>query len=144
MVRSRRFLKENVLRFNLTAHFDDPTAGADEYLAKPFDTGELLARLSDSCPLNIGGEEDVILFFAEDSHGFYAGGAKRGNEGGDCGDDEDEQDDGRKRGKVGGGNTVEEAGEEASGGNCQGKAGEAAHEADGQSLPEKSFNDLAG
>jgi len=44
----------------------------------------------------------VILFFAEDLHGFYAGGAKRGEEGGGCGDDEDEQDDGHERGKVGG------------------------------------------
>jgi len=85
----------------------------------------------------------VILFFAEDLHGFYAGGAKRGEEGGGCGDDEDEQDDGHERGRVGGGDTVEIAGEEASGGNCQGKAGEAAREADGQSLPEKSFSDLA-
>src|SRR6267143_3208809 len=101
------------------------------------------ARLSDSRPFDIGGEEDVILFFSEDLHGFYAGGAKRGEEGGGCGDDEDEQDDGHERGKVGGGDTVEKAGEEASGGNCQGKAGEAAREADGQSLPEKSFNDLA-
>jgi hypothetical protein len=46
-------------------------------------------------------------------------------------------------GKVGGGDTVEKAGEEARGSNCQGKAGEAAREADAQSLPEKSFNDLA-
>jgi len=101
------------------------------------------ARLSDSRPFDIGGEEDVILFFAEDLHGFYAGGAKRGEEGGGCRDDEDEQDDGHERGKVGGGDTVEKAGEEASGGNCQAKAGEAAREADGQSLPEKSLNDLA-
>ena len=85
----------------------------------------------------------MILFFAEDLHGFYAGGAKRGEEGGGCGDDEDEQDDDRERGKVGGGDTVEKAGEEASGDNCQSRAGEAAREADGQSLPEKSFNDLA-
>jgi len=97
------------------------------------------ARLSDSRPFDIAEEEDVILFFAEDSHGFYAGGAKRREEGGGCGDEEDEQDDGHERGKVGGRDTVEKAGEEASGGNCQGKAGEA----DGQSLPEKSFNDLA-
>jgi hypothetical protein len=48
------------------------------------------ARLSNSRPFDIGGEEDVILFFAEDLHGFYAGGAKRGEEGGDCGDDKDE------------------------------------------------------
>src|SRR5882757_10351821 len=101
------------------------------------------ARLSDSRPFDIGGAEDVILFFAEDLHGFYAGGAKRGEEGGGCGDDEDEQDDGHERGKVGGGDTVEKAAEEASGGDRQGKAGEAAREADGQSLPEKSFNDLA-
>src|SRR6266850_7578051 len=101
------------------------------------------ARLSDSRPFDIGGEEDLILFFAEDLHGFYAGGAKRGEEGGGCGNDEDEQDDGHERAKVGGGDTVEKAGEEASGGNCQGKAGEAAREADGQSLPQKSFDDLA-
>ena len=46
-------------------------------------------------------------------------------------------------GKVSGGDTVEKAGEEASGGNCQGKSSEAARKADAQSLPEKSFNDLA-
>ena len=34
----------------------------------------------------------MILFFAEDLHGFYAGGAKRGEEGGGCGDDEDAKD----------------------------------------------------
>ena len=85
----------------------------------------------------------MILFFAEDLHGFYAGGAKRGDEGGGCGNDEDKQDDGHERGKVSGGDTVEKAGEQASGGNCQGKADEAARDADGQSLPEKPFNDLA-
>jgi hypothetical protein len=94
-------------------------------------------------PFDIGGEEDVILFLAEDLHGFYAGGAKRGEERGGSGDDEDEQDDDHERGKVGGRDTVEKASEEASGGNCQGKAAKAAREADGQSLPEKSFNDLA-
>jgi hypothetical protein len=112
------------------------------YLVKLPRTGRSL-QLSDSRPFDIGEEEDVVLFFAEDLHGFYAGGAKRGEEGGGCGDDEDEQDDGHERRKVGGGDTVEKAGEEASGGNCHGKAGEAAREADGQSLPEKSFNDLA-
>ena len=101
------------------------------------------APSSDSRPFDIGGEEDATLFFAEDLHGLYAGGAKRGDEGSGCSDGEDEQDDGRKRGKVGGGDTVEEAGEEASGGNCQGKAGQAAREADGQSLPEIPLNDLA-
>ena len=125
-------------------HLNGPVAGADDHLAKPFATGELLARLLIHVRLTLEKNEDVILFFAEDSHGFYAGGAKRRDEGGDCGDDEDEQDDGRQRGKVSGGHTVEKAGEEASGGNCQGKAGETAHEADGQSLPEKSLNDLAG
>ena len=85
----------------------------------------------------------MILFFAEDLHGFYAGGAQRGEEGGGSGDDEDEHDDGHERGKVGGGYTVEKAGEEASGSKCEGKAGEAARQADAQSLPEKSFNDLA-
>ena len=85
----------------------------------------------------------MISFFAEDLHGFYAGGAQRGEEGGGGSDDEDEQDDGHERGKVGRGDAVEKAGEEARGSNCQGKAGEAAREADAQSLPEKSFNDLA-
>src|SRR5579863_7447901 len=97
------------------------------------------ARLSDSRPFDIGGEEDVILFFAEDFHGFYAGGAQRGEEGGGCGDDENEHNDGHERGKVRGGDTVEKAGEEARGGNCQGKSGEAARKAGAQSLPEKSF-----
>jgi hypothetical protein len=49
----------------------------------------------------------VLLFFAEDLHGFYAGGAKRGEEGGGCGDDENEQDDGQECGKIRGGNAVE-------------------------------------
>ena len=46
-------------------------------------------------------------------------------------------------GKSVGETPVEKAGKETSGGNCQGKAGEAAREADAQSLPDKSFNDLA-
>ena len=33
------------------------------------------ARLSDSRPFDVGGEKDMSLFFAEDLHGFYAGGA---------------------------------------------------------------------
>jgi hypothetical protein len=39
------------------------------------------------------GEQNVILFFAEDLHGLCAGGAKRGRERGGFGDDQDEQDD---------------------------------------------------
>src|SRR5271154_4440182 len=81
------------------------------YPAKLPTTGHL-APLSDSRPFDVGGEKDVILFFAEDLHGFYAGGAQRGEEGGCCDDDEDEQDDGHEREKVGGGDTVEKAGEE--------------------------------
>lgn len=46
-------------------------------------------------------------------------------------------------GKSVGGDAVEKACEQASGGDGQGKAGEATRKADDQALPEKSFNDLA-
>src|ERR1700719_2952798 len=101
------------------------------------------ASPSDSRAFDVGGAEDVTLFFTEDLHGLYAGGANRRDEGSGRGDGEDEQDDGGERGKVGGGDTIEKAGEEASGSNCQGKAGQAARDTDGQSLPEKALNDLA-
>jgi hypothetical protein len=74
---------------------------------------------------------DVSSFFAEDFYRFYAGSAKGREEGGGCGDNEDEQHDGHERGKVGGRDTIKKAGEEASGGHGQGKAGEAAREAHG-------------
>lgn len=54
-----------------------------------------------------------VSLVAEDLHGVDAGGAERGEKGGDGGNEEDEENDGRERGDVGGGDTVEKAGEEA-------------------------------
>ena len=83
------------------------------------------------------------LLVAEDLHGFYAGGADGGEEGGDGGYSEHEKEDGGEGGDIGGGDTVEQAGEQTAGDESQGPSSSAAREANSQALPEKLFNDLA-
>ena len=73
----------------------------------------------------------MLLFFAEDLHGFDTRGATRGEERGGRGDDEGAQHYSQERGKIGGGDLVEQSSEQASGGDRQGKAGQAAGDADG-------------